>query len=294
MDIIQIKYFYSIVKYGNFSEAAAELNISQSSLSKRIASLENELCVSLFDRTTRKVTLTNAGKAFLSYSEKALADYDDILNKLKDFSIPTKGILKIGTIPVMSQYNITSLILGFKEKYSNINLQINETECKSILASLNSCEYSLSFLRTNYLDLDKFETIPIAEDKLSVCVSKKHPLSSRKSINIEELKKEKLILLDKKSGIYDICISACKDAGFEPNILYTNTRIETIIGIVSVGECISLLMDKVVRFFNNPHICIIPLSKPIYSTIALVKLKSHKLSSNEKLFWNYISSNYKK
>ncbi|WP_168190081.1 LysR family transcriptional regulator [Caloramator sp. E03] len=294
MDILQIKYFYYIVKLGSFSEAAAELNISQSSLSKRISSLENELNVMLFDRTTRRVNLTDAGKIFLSFSEKILFEYEDIQNKLKDFSIPAKGKLKISTIPVMSQYNITSLISGFKEIYPGINIFINETEYKSILYSLYDSEYSLAFLRTNYIDMDKFDIIPISTDKLSVCIPKNHPFASKKSIDINEIKNEKLILLDQNSGIYDIVVSACKSACFEPNILYTNTRIETIIGLIAAGEGISLLMDKVVRFFNNPDIYILPLSKPINSTIALVKLKKQKLSSNEKLFWNYVSEVFSK
>ena len=290
LDITQIKYFQMIIKKYNFSEAAAELNISQSSMSKKIAALETELNILLFDRTTRKVSITDAGKIFLNFANNILSDYYNVIEELKEFSIPTKGNLTIATIPVMAQYNITSLITGFTEKYPGINILIKETESESILTSMNNFECSLAFVRTNTLIAEKYDIIPFATDTMSVCVSKKHPFSKKSSIEFDEIQNEKLILLDNKSDIYKLCFLEFKNAGYKPNIRYTNTRIETIISLVASGEGITLLMDKVIRFFNNNDISIIPLKVPINSTIALVKPISRKLSPNDKLFWNYVNS----
>lgn len=85
--IEQLKYFLAVEKYKNFSVASYELCISQSSLSKQIKALENELDTILFDRTTRNITLTDTGKDFLIYAKNSIKSYDNIIHIIKNKKI---------------------------------------------------------------------------------------------------------------------------------------------------------------------------------------------------------------
>ena len=85
--IEQLKYFLAVEKYKNFSVASYELCISQSSLSKQIKALENELATILFDRTTRNITLTDTGKEFLIYAKNSIKSYDNIIHIIKNKKI---------------------------------------------------------------------------------------------------------------------------------------------------------------------------------------------------------------
>ena len=107
MDIRQIQYFLSIVETGSFSAAADEHFISQSSLSKIIIALEKELQVSLFDRSKRKVFLTEAGDAFLKHASKLDAAYKDMVVELDGYKSETDSF-SVAAIPVLTQYGITN------------------------------------------------------------------------------------------------------------------------------------------------------------------------------------------
>ena len=85
--IEQLKYFLAVEKYKNFSVASYELCISQSSLSKQIKALENELDTILFDRTTRNITLTDTGKEFLIYAKYSIKSYDNKIHIIKNKKI---------------------------------------------------------------------------------------------------------------------------------------------------------------------------------------------------------------
>lgn len=117
--IEQVKYFLALNKYKSFSLASEELCISQSSLSKQIKALENELNILLFNRTTRSISLTKAGKGFLIHCNKLIKDYDNAINSMKKYSLEKKSTLNIGTITVISRYSIISSIAAFKNLNPN-------------------------------------------------------------------------------------------------------------------------------------------------------------------------------
>jgi len=114
MEIRQIQYFLSIVDTGSFSAAADEHFISQSSLSKMVIALEKELAVPLFDRSKRKVSLTEAGKAFLRHARKLNDDYKATLIELDGYR-STADSFSVAAIPVLPQYGIATTVAQFRD-----------------------------------------------------------------------------------------------------------------------------------------------------------------------------------
>lgn len=117
MEIQDLNFFLKVVECRNFSIAALELCIFQSFLSKRIKALQNELGIKLLDRSARGVKLTEVGSEFFNFAIRVIEAYNGMQLKLNVYKEKNKKTLTVGTIPVMSQYGITSLIANFKKQY---------------------------------------------------------------------------------------------------------------------------------------------------------------------------------
>ncbi|PKO00106.1 MAG: hypothetical protein CVU42_05030 [Chloroflexi bacterium HGW-Chloroflexi-4] len=289
MDFKQVKYFLTIVDKGGFSGAAQDLFISQSSLSKSIISLEKELGVLLFDRSKRKVALTPAGSAYLSYAKNLQQIYQDLIFDLGDFK--SVSTLKIATIPVIAQYGISNYISSFKAAHPEIPLSLDEHEASTILPRLDSHEHDLAFVRDNYLDKKQYDFLEIDQDKLLVVVSAKHQFAERTSITLSELKAENFIMFEKGTIHHEIVVDSCRNAGFEPSITYSSLRVESIVGLVASNSGISLMMEKVFNYSKHSDVVAIPLTENIESNIVLVWLKDKKTSKAAGAFIDFMKLN---
>ncbi|WP_019908754.1 LysR family transcriptional regulator [Paenibacillus sp. HW567] len=288
MNILQLHYFLTIRKYLSFSNAADELSITQSALSKQIKSLEGELNTLLFNRKTRTISLTAAGEEFSVYADKLIANYTEMMANMKKHEQLEKGHLSIATIPVMSQYGVTSKFASFACKYPKIKLNLVEKENDIIISMLRNGEVDVAFLRTNYIPDGFADVYPLANDFLVLVVSNVHPLANLEAVDLAQTQYEKFILLNSTSGIFTTCIEECRKSGFTPDVLFTNSRVETILGLVAEGLGVTLLMNQVARHFDYPQLSIVPLLHPVTSCLAVVKPKNKPNTESIKTFIQYM------
>jgi LysR family transcriptional activator of glutamate synthase operon len=280
MEIVQLKYFLTLVKYRHFSLAAEELCISQSSLSKHIKSLENELGTQLLDRSTRNMPLTPFGEEFVIFCRKVIEDYVDMNSKLKKHLETQKQHIRIGAVPVMNQHGITALIASFQKSFPLVHVEIIQKKTKELISLLNNAEIDVAFFVTDSMTDSSFDTYPIIYDELILVTHKNHDLAKHKLISFPNISNENFIFFDFASGIHDISIESCKQAGFDPNIIHECTQIDTILELVSEGIGVSLLMEKIVSYFNNPRIKILQFENPIIATTVLAIPANKKLSQS--------------
>lgn len=288
MEIRQILYFLSIVDTGSFSAAADEHYISQSSLSKVIISLEKELSVILFDRSKRKVSLTEAGEAFLRHSRLLVADYKAMLVELDGYKTSSDSF-SIGAIPVLPQYGIATLVAQFRDNYPHIRFSLEEIDGLNILPALNERRFDLAFTRHNYIDQDQFSSLEICKDKLLVVVSKKNRYASRTSISLQELVNDNFILFDKVTDLHKLIIDECGKAGFEPTIFYSSHRKASVLGLVATNIGLALMPVKSYEYHRQPDVTAIPLVEEIECNMVLVKVKNRTLPAAAGLFSDFIT-----
>jgi DNA-binding transcriptional LysR family regulator len=286
MEFKQIEYFLQVVDSGSFSEAAYELYISQSSLSKKIIALEQEIGVSLFDRSKRKITLTPAGVKFLPHARKMEADYRAMIEEVAQYK-PTPT-LTIAAIPVIAQYGILSLISRFEHLHPEVHLVLEEREASEMMQDLNNHKYDLVFTRDNFLDMDNFDSVEILNDHLVVVLSLQHPLANRSQLSLTELNNENFIMFDKGTTVHEVTVNACRQAGFEPRIFYASLRVESILSMVASNSGVALMMKKIFDYHINPQLVEIPLIETISSRIVLASLKKRKLSPAANTFIDYM------
>jgi DNA-binding transcriptional LysR family regulator len=287
MDIKQIEYFVSVVEIGSFSLAAEELYISQSSLSKQIIALEKELGVKLFDRSKRRIALTEAGKMFHKHALGFKKINQALLSDLREFKKSTPS-LTIAAIPVTAQYGITSYVAQFKKAYPEINFTMEERQAAVVLPALSQHKYDLAFVRDYNIDNDMFSILPVAADKLVVAVSREHRLAKRKSISLKELSDENFIMFNKGTLIHELSMNACQSAGFEPRIFYTASRATSIISMLTSNSGVALIMEKVLNYYTHSDIVAIPLDQIIESQIIIAYPRDRKLSKSARTFLDFV------
>ena len=258
MNIEQLKYVMAIVKHQHLTNASYEVSISQSSLSKYLKKVEEELGgVQLFDRTTRNVKLTAAGQEFSKYASRIIAEYENMMSAMEEFTSLERGSLSVGTIPVYSSRGLISLFTSFQKKYPGIQLEIKEKLTNELIDLLKKSELDMAIIALPFdMDpLNTFTTYPMIEDEVVLITHKSHPFAKRRSINLSEAADQNFIFINHASTLYQICIDACKEAGFTPKITYESSQIDMVAGLVEEGLGVSLITLTRSRVFCPIQYC---------------------------------------
>ena len=272
MNLEQLKYVMAIVKHQHLTNASYEVSISQSSLSKYLKKVEEELGgVQLFDRTTRNVKLTAAGQEFSKYASRIIAEYENMMSAMEEFTSLERGGLSVGTIPVYSSRGLISLFTSFQKKYPGIQLEIKEKLTNELIDLLKKSELDIAIIALPFdMDpLNTFTTYPMIEDEVVLITHKSHPFAKRRSINLSEAADENFIFINHASTLYQICIDACKEAGFTPKITYESSQIDMVAGLVEEGLGVSLITLREAESSVQSNIAIVRLETTIKHTTAL-------------------------
>ena len=285
MTFEQLQCFIASVEEKTFLDAAHSLYISQSSLSKQIMKLEQELGVMLWDRSRRKAGLTEAGNIFYQDALILLKQYSQARNRLDRFRTESQLTLSVGTLPILTQYQLTPGFRDFQAAHPGIRLSLHEVEEPELMEGFEKGIYDLVIGREAMFYGANCPTQLIAGDQLAAVLDSSHPLAFRSSLCLEELKDEDFIFMNPYTSIYNLCVIRCREAGFSPRILRT-ARVESILSAVLIGEGISLLAGNSVRIFKPEHIAVIPLTPKIPLPVVLARHKERPVTRAMELFWN--------
>ncbi len=297
MNLNYLQEFLMLAQTKSYSVACELLYMNQSTLSKHIKTLEAELGVPLFNRTTRNVELTPFGEHLYPYAEQIC----DLSHKYSlELAKKTQNILSLGLIPSMSFYGMIEILYDFYKKYPDIEVAIDEADSaelkKNLLDGRSELtimrKYEAPFYHENY-DEAGIVSIPICNDYLVALIPKVHKMAKVKQVTLQDLEKVRLCTMQKNTMHYDICMKAFNMSDIVPNIYYTSQRVKNILETSLKADCIALLMsppftemdgasDIVHRDFN-----IVPVVPKITSTLALCHLKDKQLSSPAKEFIKY-------
>ena len=189
----------------------------------------------------------------------------------------------------IAQYGIPSYLVQFKRAYPHLDVTLEEREAVSVLSALDDHGHDLAFVRDNYLDATRYDSLVIAQDKLLVAVSKKHRFADRPSVSLKELADENLITVGKASLIQELAVNACRQAGFEPRIFYASYRAESILGLAASNSGVALMMEKIFNYSKHIGVIGVPLDEAIKSNVVLAWLKKPKFSKATRTFVDFMS-----
>lgn len=292
MTIEDLKDFVALYQTRNVSDAAVELLMTQSALSKRIHAMEDELTTKLIStKNKRHLVITESGEVFFRYAETILTQYDLLTQELSEYRELKKGTLHIGSVPVMSQYGLMTKMSQFMADYPQINIRLAELEGVDLLEKLQSKQLDLGILRnvqTQLLNKSQFHFIDIDQDELKVVLPANHRLAKQDQISIEDLRDIDVVVLSPGSGIYERIGKLYQQAGFTPNIRFTTTHIETLMGIIENSQRVTFLFQKSAEPFMSDKFVTRSFSTPIYNKLQLVYPQG-TLTQAGRRFINYIT-----
>ena len=289
MTVLRLKYFLAVSQSGSFSEAAEILYTTQSSVSKQIIALEKELSAELFDRSHRKIALTPQGMVVLAHAQHILEEHAEMVKELAAFGLYDGQALSVASIPVMAHYNVPTLLASFREQCPSIRIELDEREGNDILFAMEQRQCELAFMRSDKLDCKLYEWQQLCEDRVVAVLPAGHPLASAAVLSLRHLRPEKFLLLNRNTLIYQLCVNACNEAGFQPNIVYTGTRSENIMEMVASGMGISLMMEQSARYVGARDVALVPLAEALTSTFSLVRMRRGHYTSAALALWNFVA-----
>lgn len=315
MTFDQLEAFLAAVRSDTFFDAAESLHLTQSTLSKQIIRLEKELDLPLFDRSGRSAVLTDAGRAFYEEAQVLITQYRHARARMQSLRTQSLSALRLGTLPILSQYRLTGLLRDFTVLHPEIHLSIEELEEYDLLPGLADGRFDLALIRSCSADSISLTSIPdcpdppsapaplrirpanamefafypLAKDRLVAIIPEDHPLADRESVKITDLAEEPLILMHPYTAIYELCQSLFQEAGIRPNIVRT-ARMESILSAVAIHEGLSLFAEENFNLFRHDSLVSVPVIPAPPLSVGAAARRNVPLSPAAVQFLKFIAS----
>src|SRR4051794_13201757 len=212
MQLAQIEGFLEVAQRANLSRAAEALFVTQPALTARIRALEAEVGSPLFQRGRRGMALTDAGRAFLPYAERAVRALRDGASAVE--RLPIADELVLGAAPAISTYVLPDLLVQFEAAHPAVRLSVRTGHSEDILEMTVRGDVEVGLVRE--LHHPAVESLTLYDDELVLVVEPRHALARHRRVTIEQVRDARLILFDRTSSYYDLTSALFRRAGSLP------------------------------------------------------------------------------
>ena len=249
MNLRDLEYLVALDKLRHFGRAAASCFVSQPTLSGQIKKLEDELGVTIFERTNRSVEITPIGDALLVHARLLLEQADAIEQVARAHQDPLAGPLRIGAIPTLSPYLMPLILVPLKRRYPQLKLVLFEEITDSLLRRLHQHELDAALLATPVTDPD-LESMPLFDEPFWLAHPRNHPLYDKDEITQEDLASIDLLLLSEghclTHQVMEVCHLADRPRDGEMADLRA-ASLETVLQLVGAGFGSTLVPALAIR-----------------------------------------------
>ncbi|WP_339261425.1 LysR family transcriptional regulator [Paenibacillus sp. FSL R5-0713] len=268
MELLQLKYFLTVARCEHVTEAAGRLHVTQSSLSKTIQRLEEDLGVPLFDRIGRKLRLNDFGRTFLQRTEKALFELEQGKREIADLSNKDQGILQLA---VTTASTLPGILREFRKNQPDIQFHVQMVSLENMSRLLYRGEVDFG-LSSPPIQGDDIECQILYDDPIVVAVPMGHRYAERSSIQLAELKDESFVGVKQGYGVRDMVDSTCQSAGFVPKYVYEGDEPARLTALVEAEIGLAFIPSTA----RNPHERIRYLQVEEHRLVREIALLSHK------------------
>lgn len=250
MELRHLRYFIAVAEEGRVTRAAERLGIQQPPLSQQIRALERELDVRLFHRKPRGVELTDAGRALFADARTILTLIDRAVATVRQTAQGKRGRIAVGfTSSAPFHPFVPRVIRAFREACPAVSLTLEENGTADLVQALRSERIDAAFIRSPIADAPELVVRPLLAEEMIVALPMRHRLAARRAgrgdaaLQLRALAAETFILYRRPSGpgLYDAIISACRRAGFSPNIGQEAPLIVSTLNLVAAGLGVSIV-----------------------------------------------------
>jgi LysR family transcriptional activator of glutamate synthase operon len=274
MELRQLDTFAAVARQGGFTRAAEHLRLAQSAVSAQVRSLEAELGVPLFARTTRRVTLTQAGEMLLARYDRIQSELAGARSDLTELTAVLRGRVTLGATAVLGDFSLAAALAGFHRRYPGVDLSLRSDLIAGLLAALDAGETDL-VVGPRHQDLpDRFGARRIADERLVLAL----PPGRRPVTSLAGLRDEPFVCLPAGSGLHQILRTAASAAGFTPRVRFETHSALAIRELVSAGVGVALLARSAATRPGPPIVIQAPHPAIPHPPIAVIHRRDRPLS----------------
>lgn len=292
MDVKLMKEFIVLAETCSFQEAAEQLYISSSALSKHVKTMEEEFGVPLFDRTTRNVKLTKYGDTFYQYAKQMVKLFNECSADLNNLRVNQDSRLSIGFLPKFEPSGIVEMLSDFAKEHPDLTVHMVATNQPKELLQSRRC----NFVFTND-DCAKDSTINsflYKTGNLVAVFSHDHPLAGERSVSVEQLRDEELIMHSDFSGESTLAAqtfqNCCLEAGFAPKIVITASYASSAVKLARKGDGVAILNRMFVPDALSDDVAEVDIVPEIPLSIYMLHLSKTRMLPAERDFLRYVKS----
>jgi DNA-binding transcriptional LysR family regulator len=222
VELRQLRYFATVAEELHFGRAAERLLIAQSVVSQQIRRLERELGVVLFDRSSRHVRLTEAGRAFLPEAQAVLDARERAVASVARFTEHRSRVLRLGTSSGLGD-RLTAVLDGLARRLPDTQVELISVPTRDRLGLVADGGLDAAFIRGEpdvVPEAASLRLLPVWRDALVVALSERNPAADASDLTLTDLAKLPLWLVERRTNraLVDLVVRACRDAGFEPTL----------------------------------------------------------------------------
>ncbi|WP_455826276.1 LysR family transcriptional regulator [Pseudomonas graminis] len=260
MNLRTLRAFVEVVRQGGFSQAAEVVALTQSSVSKAVKTLEDELGMPLLNRLGHRNELTAAGEIAYRRALVLLAEHTDLVSEINDLRGLKRGQLRIGLPPVGCGVLFATLFATYRSRYPDIDIELTEYGSKKLRECLEAGEVDLAAL---LLPVDEdFDYQPVRNEPLMAVLPTRHPLAGRKRIDFTDLVDSPFILFEAGFALNAKILAACERKGVTPRVTARSGQIDFIVDLVAAGLGVAFLPRMLAHMHQHADIALIPLDEP--------------------------------
>lgn len=252
MEFRTLRAFVEVVRQGGFSPAARTVFATQSTVSKAVKQLEEEIGVPLLDRIGHRVRLTPAGEIVYPRAVRLLAEREDLAAELAELRGLKRGTLRLGLPPVGSSTIFAPLFAVFRNRYPGIDVRLVEYGSERLEEVLVSGEIELA---ASLLPVSEgFEHQDIRREPMMALMPDHHPLAAGPEVELDALRDEPFVLFEAGFAINRVIVDACRRRGFEPQVVARSSQIDFIIELVAAGLGVAFLPRMIAEDRRRPGV----------------------------------------
>jgi LysR family hydrogen peroxide-inducible transcriptional activator len=272
MELLQLKCFVAIADTRSFTEAAKRLHVSQPALSYQIKRLENEIHARLFERTSRRVSLTSDGQAFLSLAQEVLSRADEALQMMEERLGVETGEVTFGTLPSVGAHVVPHILQTFRRNFPGVRVTLREAATVALERAVLDGELDFAIVQVPKA-VNALEITSLLSEELLLLVPMGHPLADRASVSLEELADEDFIGLGGSFQLTQQVVEACRRVGFDPRISYETGALESVRSFVRHELGIGILPRLATEECEQEGLRAIPLDEALTRELNLIRGK---------------------
>ena len=257
--------FSTVVECGGFTEAARQLNYSQSAVSQAVRTLEQELGVRLISRERHRLTLTKDGKTYLPYIREITAAERRLEQKQAEMRNLDNCVIRLGTFTSVSQTYLPQRIRVFNGRYPGARFSMYQGGYDDIAQWVDTGEADLGFISLDAITPANYKML--YRDRMVAVLPLEHPLAGAEEVTLAQLAREPLLMLDE--GKYSAAMQAFQAHGLTPDVRCQVCDDYTILAMVRQGLGNSILYELVTRNFGN-QVALVPIREAPQRRVALI------------------------